>query len=122
MSNHKTTAQGPAITATQLDHDSVARFVELLKLRSLAASTQAEYLRYIRKLATRVKRDPAELDEAQVRAHVLHLKEAHGYSPSSMRTAVAALRAYYGLQLGRDWKLFDFACQRSRGFDPPSLV
>jgi integrase/recombinase XerD len=38
---------------------------------------------------------------------VLHLKEHRGYSPSSMRTAVAALRAYYGLHLGRDWKLFD---------------
>lgn len=107
MSTHKSTAQGRATAATLPDHDSVARFVELLKLRTLAASTQAEYLRYIRKLATRLKRDPAGLDETQVRAHVLHLKEAHGYSPSSMRTAVAALRAFYGLHLGRDWKLFD---------------
>jgi site-specific recombinase XerD len=107
MSSHKTTARGRAATATLVDHDSVARFVELLKLRSLAASTQAEYLRYIRKLATRVQCDPATLDEAQVRAHVLHLKEAHHYSPSSMRSAVAALRVYYGLHLGRDWKLFD---------------
>lgn len=29
------------------------------------------------------------------------------YSPSSMRTAVSAMRAFYGLHLGRDWKLFD---------------
>ena len=106
MSTHKSTAPGRATAATQADHDSVARFVELLKLRSLAASTQAEYLRYIRKLATRVNADPATLDEAQVRAHVLHLKEAHGYSPSSMRTAVAALVAFYNLHLGREWKLF----------------
>lgn len=107
MSTHKTTARGRAVAATLVDHDSIARFVELLKLRTLAASTQAEYLRYIRKLATRMRRDPAGLDEAQVRAHVLHLKEARHYSPSSMRTAVAALRAFYGLHLGRDWKLFD---------------
>jgi integrase/recombinase XerD len=107
MSNHKSTAQGRAAAATQADHDSVARFVELLKLRSLASSTQSEYVRYVRKLAARVKRDPAELDEAQVRAYVLHLKTAHHYSPSSMRAACAALRAYYGLHLGRDWKLFD---------------
>ena len=106
MSTHKSTAPGRATAATQADHDSVARFVELLKLRSLAASTQAEYLRYIRKLATRVNADPATLDEAQVRAHVLHLKEAQGYSPSSMRTAVAALVAFYNLHLGREWKLF----------------
>ena len=51
---------------------------QLLKLRSLAASTQAEYLRYIRKLATRVGHDPATLDEAQVRAHVLHLFTSNG--------------------------------------------
>lgn len=88
------------------DCDSLVRFAELLKLRTLAASTQAEYLRYIRKLATRVKGDPAGLDEAQVRAHLLHLKEQHAYSPSSMRTAVAALTAFYNLHLGRDWKLF----------------
>jgi site-specific recombinase XerD len=107
MSNHKTTARGRAATTTLADHDSVARFVELLKLRSLAPSTQSEYARYIRKLATRMKCDPAELDEARVRAHLLHLKEAHSYAPSSMRSAVAAMRAYYGLHLGRDWKLFD---------------
>jgi integrase/recombinase XerD len=107
MPNHKSTAQGRATTATLPDHDSVARFVELLTLRSLAPSTQSEYVRYIRKLAARTQRDPAQLDEAQVRAHLLHLKEAHAYSPSSMRSAVAAMRAYYGLHLGRDWKLFD---------------
>jgi len=106
MPNHKTTAQGRVAAATLADHDSVARFVELLKLRSLAPSTQSEYVRYIRKLGTRVQRDPATLDEAQVRAHLLHLKEAQGYSPSSMRTAVAALVAFYNLHLGREWKLF----------------
>lgn len=106
MSTHKTTARGQATAATRPDHDSVARFVELLKLRTLAASTQSEYLRYIRKLATRMQRDPADLDEAQVRAHLLHLKEAHHYSPSSMRTAVAALVAFYNLHLARGWKLF----------------
>ena len=107
MSSHKSTKGGAAPAVLSTEHESLVRFADLLKLRSLAASTQAEYLRYIRKLATRVGGDPAGLDEAQVRAHVLHLKEAHGYSPSSMRTAVAALRAYYGLHLGRDWKLFD---------------
>jgi site-specific recombinase XerD len=89
------------------DCESVVRFAETLKLRSLAPSTQAEYLRYVRKLSARHGGDPASLEEAAVRAHLLHLKEAHAYSPSSMRTAVAALSAYYGVHLGRDWKLFD---------------
>lgn len=108
MSSHKTTKpDGAASAAPVPDHPSLVRFADLLKLRSPAASTQAEYLRYIRKLATRVGGDPADLDEAAVRGHVLHLKDKHHYSPSSMRTAVAALRAYYGLLLGHEWQLFD---------------
>jgi len=107
MSTHKSTAIGCAATAAVADPESLVRFADLLKLRSLAGTTQEEYLRYIRKLGTYVKGDPAGLDEAQVRAYVLHVKVAYEYSPSTMRTVVAALRAYYGLLLGHDWKLFE---------------
>ena len=106
MSTH-TSTQRDRVRAMPADCDSLLRFAETLKLRTLAASTQAEYRRYLRKLAGRAGRDPAALDEAQVRAHLLHLKDAQHYSPSSMRTAVAAMRAFYGLHLGREWKLFD---------------
>ena len=122
MSSHKSTAHGRATTATLSDPDSLARFVELLKLRSLAASTQAEYLRYVRKLAARVGRDPADLDEAQVRGHLLHLKEAHAYSPSSMRTAVAAFTAFFNLHLGRDWQLFGLVRSPDRQTLPQVLT
>ncbi len=108
MSSHKSTKKDAAKVAFN-DSDSLLRFAETLKLRSLAVSTREEYLRYVRKLAARVQRDPAELDEAQLRAHLLHLKDGkdgHGYSASSMRTAVAAFTAFYNLHLGRDWKLF----------------
>jgi Site-specific recombinase XerD len=104
-STAKKTAAASTVAVT--DPDSLVRFADLLKLRSLAATTQAEYVRYLRKLAARLRRDPAELAEAQVREHLLHLKNAGAYSPSSMRTAVAAMRAFYGLHLGRDWQLFD---------------
>ena len=107
MSTHKSTAQGRATAATLADPESLVRFVELLQLRSLAPSTQAEYLRYLRKLAAHVGHDPAQLDEAQVRAYVLHLKTAHHYSPSSMRSACAALQNFYVKLHHRDWKLFD---------------
>jgi site-specific recombinase XerD len=108
MSSHKSTQQsGAAPAALPSDPESLLRFAELLKLRSLAPSTQAEYLRFVRKLAQRAGGDPAGLDEAAVRAHLLYLKDKHAYSPSSMRTACAAMRAYYGLHLGHDWRLFD---------------
>lgn len=122
MTSHKSTAKGRATAATLSDPDSLVRFVELLKLRSLAASTQEEYLRYVRKLAEHVNGDPAALDEAQVRAHLLHLKDAHAYSPSSMRTAVAAMRCYYGLHLGRDWNLFDLVRSPDRQTLPQVLT
>src|SRR5690606_36951783 len=41
-----------------------------------------------------------------VRAHVLRLKTVHDYSPSSMRTAVAAFSAFFNLHLGNGWALF----------------
>jgi site-specific recombinase XerD len=122
MSSHKSTAKGCAAQAALADPESLVRFADLLKLRSLAPSTQAEYLRYVRKLAARVGRDPCDLDEAQVRAHLLHLKDAHAYSPSSMRTAVAAMRAYYGLHLGHDWKLFDLVRSPDRQTLPQVLT
>ena len=98
---------GAAKAVLAPDPESLVRFAELLKLRSLAAHTQAMYLRTLRQLATRVDHDPCDLTEAEVRAHVLHLKAAHHYSPSSMRLATAALRNYYTRLLGHDWKLFD---------------
>jgi len=106
MSTHTSTKRGH-VRVVPADPESLVRFAELLKLRSLARTTQEEYLRYVRKLAARVGGDPAGIDEAQLRAHLLYLKDAHHYSPSSMRSAVAAMRAYFGLHLGRDWKLFD---------------
>ncbi|MCC6415332.1 MAG: phage integrase N-terminal SAM-like domain-containing protein [Opitutaceae bacterium] len=75
------------------DCESLVRFQETMRLRSLAQATQEEYLRFVRKLAARHGGDPTALDEAQVRAHLLRLKDEHHYSPSSMRTAVAAMRA-----------------------------
>jgi site-specific recombinase XerD len=106
-STHASTLRGGVRKSHAPDAESVVRFAETMKLRSLADATQAEYLRFVRKLAARHGGDPAGLDESQVRAHLLRLKDEHHYSASSMRTAVAAMRAYYGLHLGRDWKLFD---------------
>ena len=107
VSTHCSTAKGGAGKVRPVDPESLLRFAETLKLRTLARSTQEEYLRFVRKLAAHHGGDPAGLNEAQVREHLLRLKVAHNYSPSSMRTAVSAMRAYFGLHLGHDWKLFD---------------
>lgn len=108
MSNKSTKKKAKAVSPVfASDPDSLVRFADLLKLRSLAVSTQEEYARFVRRLGARAKRDPAELDEAQVRAHLLYLRDDCGRSPSTIRTAAAAFSAFYRLHLGRDWRLFD---------------
>ena len=113
-STHRSTSKGSANKQPlPPDPESLIGYAKLLKLRSLAESTQADYLRYVRRIATRHGGDPAGLEEAQVREHLLHLKEAHGYSQSAMRTAVSALSGYYNRHLGRAWKLFDLVSSPS---------
>jgi site-specific recombinase XerD len=108
MTNKSTKKKAKAVSPVfASDPDSLVRFADLLKLRSLALTTQEEYLRYVRKLAARKKCDPAVLDEAQVREHLLYLRDTCGFSPSTIRTAAAAFTAFYRLHLGRDWRLFD---------------
>lgn len=123
MSTHKTTKNkrgGHIVLPT--DHQSLVRFADLLKLRSLAYSTRAEYLRYVRRLGEQAHADPATLTEEAVRAHILKLKTAHAYSPSSMRTAVAAFSAFYNLHLGNAWKLFGLVRSPDRKTLPAVLT
>ena len=102
-------APKPRLSRTHLlpnDFPSLREFAELLKLRSLSDSTQAEYLRNLRRLGSQTKRDPATLTEADLRAYVLKLKDESELSPSSMRTAAAAFEAFYIHHLGHAWTLF----------------
>ncbi len=107
MPNNKSTKRGRQGEPLVPDSPTLVRFAETLKLRGLAAATQSEYVRFARKLLERLACAPEAVTEEQLRGHLLRLKEEHGYSPSSMRTAVAAMRALFGTHLGRDWKLFD---------------
>ena len=123
MSTHKSTKtrrDGRELLPT--DPKSLSAYADLLKLRSLAVSTQTEYLRYLRRLACHCGRDPAVLDEAEVRAYILRLKTESGYSPSSMRTAVAAFSACYNLHLGNAWTLFSLVRSPDRNTLPEVLT
>lgn len=108
MPSNKTTRKSAGASAPRVFlHDSLRRLDEALTLRSLANATREEYHRYLRKLAERTKCDPATLDETQVRAHLLRMKEVQRYSASTMRSACAALQFFFRHVVGRDWKLFD---------------
>ena len=61
----------------------------------------------VRLLARWAGRDPAELDEEQVRGFFLHLIRDRQYAPQSIRQARAALTAFYMEMPGRtDWTIF----------------
>ena len=107
MPSNKSTTRGRQGEPLVPDSPTLLRFAETLKLRGLAKATQEEYLRFARRLLERLHCAPEAVTEEQLRAHLLALKEEHQYSPSSMRTAVAAMRSLFGRHLGRDWKLFD---------------
>lgn len=108
MSSNPTPRQSAGAPAPRVyPHDSLRLLDEALSLRSLAPATREEYHRYVRKLGERTQCDPAALDEPQVRAHLLHLKEVQRYAASSMRSACAALQFFFHHVVGRDWKLFD---------------
>ena len=108
MSSNKTTRQSAGAPAPRVfQYDSLRLLDEALTLRSLAPATREEYHRYVRKLGERAKCDPATLDETQVRAHLLRLKEVQRYSASTMRSGCAALQFFFRHVVGRDWKLFD---------------
>lgn len=99
----------PRLTRTHVlptDPKSLHDFSELLKLRSLTDSTQAEYLRNLRRLGTQTKRDPIELTEPDLRTYILKLKDESNLAPSSMRTAAAAFEGFYIHHLGHPWSLF----------------
>ncbi len=120
MPNNRSTKRGRQGEPLVPDSPTLLRFAETLKLRGLAAATQSEYVRFARKLLERLACAPEVVTEEQLRAHLLRLKEEHGYSPSSMRTAVAAMRALFGTHLGRDWKLFDLVRSICSTSSPPA--
>ncbi len=92
----------------QTTYPSITQLEESLTLRSVSARTKGEYARYLRKFAAHLGHDPATLPEHAVRAYILHLKEHCHYAPSSLRVAVAALRAFYVEVLGHtSWRLFE---------------
>jgi site-specific recombinase XerD len=107
MNTNTSTLRRCGTAPSSPDSETLVRFAELLKLRGLSESTQSEYLRFARKLLNRLDCPPEAVTEEQLREHLLRLKDQHGYSPSSMRTAVAAMRSLFGHHLGRTWRLFD---------------
>ena len=76
------------------------RMIEDMTLRKLSPKTQSGYLRWVKRLATFIKRSPATATAEDLRRFQLDLVE-RGVGRGSVNAAVTALRFFFAVTLGR---------------------
>lgn len=94
-----------------LDYDhpfsSMAEFAKLLNLRHDSNRTRHSYYRDMRLLHEHFGKDPALVSEEEFRDYVLHVKNAKGWKPKTIRQTAASAKVFYVEMLGRsDWRVF----------------
>ncbi len=95
----------PSLSAVVPAPDDLSAFDATMRLRGLADATRAEYLRYLVRLGRYAGVHPAGLEEVEVRAHLLDLLGRRRYAAATIRIVHGALRLFYRVHLGRDWRL-----------------
>lgn len=81
------------------------RMIEDMRIRNLARNTQKEYVRSVAAFAKHFGKSPDRLTPEDIRTYQLYLLDEKGLSPSSLNTAVCALRFFYHVTLGVDWDI-----------------
>jgi site-specific recombinase XerD len=83
------------------------RLIEDMKVRNLAPATQATYIQQVSQFARHFSRSPENLGPEEIRAYQVYLTMEKELAPTSVSTAVAALRFLYNVTLQKDWVLED---------------
>jgi site-specific recombinase XerD len=83
------------------------KFIEDMQLRGLAPKTQTAYVNAVRDLAAYFGKSPDAIDEVELRAYFLYLKNGRKVSPSAFRVALCAIKLFYERTLRREWTIFD---------------
>ena len=83
------------------------RMIEDMKLRNLAATTQDTYVQQVSLFARHFGASPEALGPEEIRSYQLYLAVQKELAPSSIGTAVAALRFLYNVTLHKHWLLED---------------
>ena len=81
------------------------RMVEDMMVRNLAPTTQATYVHQVSMFARHFGRSPERLGPEEIRSYQVHLAMEKKLAPSSISTAVAALRFLYNETLQKHWVL-----------------
>jgi site-specific recombinase XerD len=81
------------------------RMTEDMQVRNLSPHTQASYLLQVSQLARYYRRSPDALTPDHIRTYQIYLTNERKLAPSSIHTAVSAIRFLYRVTLKKDWAL-----------------
>jgi integrase/recombinase XerD len=84
------------------------KMIEDMQLRGLAERTQASYVAAVRGLAEYYGKSPAQINEGELRAYFLYLKNEKQAAASTCMQILSALKFLYQNTLGRSWPILDF--------------
>jgi site-specific recombinase XerD len=76
---------------------------EDMQVRNFSPHTQAAYLQQVARFARHFRQSPETLGPEEIRAYQVYLTTEKRLAPSSILTAVAALRFLYTITLQRAW-------------------
>lgn len=79
------------------------RMTEDMQVRNLALNTQISYVQQVSLFARHFNRSPETLGPEDIRAYQVYLTNEKKLAPSSILTAVAALRFVYKVSLKKNW-------------------
>jgi integrase/recombinase XerD len=80
------------------------RMIEDMQVRNLALNTQRSYLEQVSRFARHFNKSPEQLGPDDIRAYQVYLTNKKKLAPSSIVTAVAALRFVYKISLKKHWQ------------------
>ena len=83
------------------------RMTEDMQVRNLAINTQMSYLQQVSQFSRHFHRSPEVLGPEDIRTYQVYLTNEKKLAPSSILTAVAALRFLYKVSLKKDWPFED---------------
>jgi integrase/recombinase XerD len=83
------------------------RMTEDMQVRNLALNTQMSYVQQVSLFARHFNKSPETLGPEDIRAYQVYLTTEKKLAPSSILTAVAALRFLYKVSLKKDWTFED---------------
>ena len=89
--------------------------VEDMTVRNLAPTTQATYVHQVSMFARHFGRSPEMLGPEEIRSYQVHLAMEKKLAPSSISTAVAALRFLYNETLHKHWALEEVIVDQGKG-------